>query len=86
MTEETNVSTSSDPQQIPGVILRGSDGTLYFVPDRALATFNVTSSMGKAAVQDKFDAMSSGSETTPKLEAYQVTLPDTLFGKAEVFR
>ncbi len=85
MTQDTNAPASSD-SQIPGVILQASDGTIYFVPDRALTTFNVTSSMGKAAVQERLEAIKAGKETAPQMDAYQVTLPDTLFGKAEVFR
>lgn len=93
MNDEINMTPGEGPsasgETISGVVLRTAEGTLYFISDRALETFRVTTTLGRAALQDSFASLAAagqggGGGPTQTLEAYHVDIPRSASMNADV--
>lgn len=66
-------STSSNPQHVDGVVLRGADGKLYFIPHQDLQAYEVQDVEAKKAALA--EDPSKISQKAKRVAAVRVTLP-----------
>ena len=90
MNDEQSVTSGDKPGQQPdmvaGVVLRGVDGSLYFIPDRALETFRVTTTLAKSAIQKIVASPDSGpvGGHGQGFEAIQVQIPKSAMQDVDI--